>query len=59
VHLTVALADEYVGVRELDEGRWLVSFANLDLGYVGSGRSFTPITSHPPEATKVLPMCPV
>jgi transposase InsO family protein len=59
VHLTVALADEYVGVRELDDGRWLVSFANLDLGYVGSGRSFTPITSHPPEATKVLPMCPV
>jgi transposase InsO family protein len=59
VRLSAALADEYVGVRELDDGRWLVSFANIDLGYVGPGRAFTPLTSHPPEAKKLSPMCPV
>ena len=59
VRLSAALADEYVGVRELDDGRWLVTFATIDLGYVGPGRSFTPLTSHPPETTKPLPMCPV
>ena len=59
VRLSAALAREYVGVRELDDGRWLVTFANIDLGYVGPGRSFTPLTSHPPEANKLLPMYPV
>jgi transposase InsO family protein len=59
VRLTPALADQQVGVRELDDGRWLVSFVNIDLGHFGPGRGFTPITSTPPEATKVLPMCPV
>lgn len=59
VRLSAVLADEYVGVRELDDSRWLVTFANIDLGYVGPGRSFTPLTSYPPEANKLLPMCPV
>jgi len=59
VRLSAALADEHVGVRELDDGRWLVTFANIELGYVGPGRSFTPLNSNPPEAQKLLPMCPV
>jgi transposase InsO family protein len=29
-----ALAHEPVGLRELEDGRWLVTFANLDLGYI-------------------------
>lgn len=31
--LSHALVGEVVGLREVDDGRWLVSFANLDLGY--------------------------
>jgi transposase InsO family protein len=30
--LSLALAGERVGIRELKDGRWLVSFASLDLG---------------------------
>jgi transposase InsO family protein len=31
--LSTALAGERVGVRELEDGRWLLSFASLDLGW--------------------------
>jgi transposase InsO family protein len=32
-HLTQALAGHDVGLRELEDGRWLVSYTSLDLGY--------------------------
>jgi transposase InsO family protein len=59
MRLTPALAGQHVGVRELDDGRWLVTYANIDLGHFGRGKGFTPITSTPPEAIEVLPMYPV
>jgi transposase InsO family protein len=31
--LSTALSGESVGIREVDEGRWLVSFLSLDLGH--------------------------
>jgi transposase InsO family protein len=34
VYLSSALAGEFVGLRELDDRRWLVSFMDLDLGLV-------------------------
>ena len=34
VFLSTALAGERVGIRELEDGRWLVSFAALDLGWI-------------------------
>jgi transposase InsO family protein len=34
VYLTKALAGENVGLREVDDKLWLVSFMNLDLGYL-------------------------
>ena len=37
VFLTAALAGEHVGLRELDEDVWLLSYANLDLGWVDLG----------------------
>jgi len=42
VYLSKALAGEYVGLREDDhtEDRWLVTFANLDLGYVEPGSHY-------------------
>jgi len=46
VHLSAALAGERVGIREEDDGRYLVSFMHLDLGHVSPDRrAFTPISS--------------
>lgn len=39
IALSSALARQHVGVRETRDGRWLISFANLDLGHVGPGRA--------------------
>jgi transposase InsO family protein len=36
IYLSTALALETVGVREELDGRWLMTFANLDLGYLDS-----------------------
>jgi hypothetical protein len=33
MHLTLALAGQEVGIKELDDGIWLVSFMDYDLGY--------------------------
>lgn len=41
--LTTALTGERVGLREIDNGRWLVSFATFDLGiYDEPSRKFSP-----------------
>lgn len=55
VALTRALAGERVGIREERDGRWLVSFADLDLGYVHPDKTISAITeaSIPPEAVTV------
>jgi transposase InsO family protein len=50
VYLSVALAGQPVGVREEDDGRWLVTFTQLNLGHIEPDSSFTPLTSLPPEA---------
>jgi hypothetical protein len=34
VAISRALAFQYVGLREQTDGRWLVSFMNLDLGTI-------------------------
>jgi transposase InsO family protein len=42
--LTRAFAGHYVGLRELDDGRWLVSFGKLDLGHITADQSqFVPL----------------
>ncbi len=43
LYLSKALAGERVGIREEEPDRWLVTFANLDLGYVEPNRTFTSI----------------
>lgn len=45
VPLSQALVGQYVGVREERDGRWLVTFANLDLGFIGPDKRITPINS--------------
>ena len=39
--LTNALGNQLVGVREELDGRWLVTFMNVDLGHVERDRTFT------------------
>jgi hypothetical protein len=42
VYLSAALAGQLVGLREEDDGRWLVSFMHIDLGHIERNNSFTP-----------------
>jgi hypothetical protein len=48
-HVTTALRGEQVGIREELDGRWLVTFANLDLGHVTHNNTFVPIETSPPQ----------
>ena len=34
INLTVSLARQAVGVKEVDHGIWLISFMDYDLGYI-------------------------
>lgn len=34
VHIGAAFSGENLGLREVESGRWLVTFMHLDLGYV-------------------------
>lgn len=53
ITLSPVLGGEHVGIREERDGRWLVAFCGLDLGYAGPGRkTFNPFNaSTPPEAS--------
>jgi putative transposase len=33
-HISLVLARQPIGVRECEDGRWLLTFANIDLGYL-------------------------
>lgn len=50
VRVTRALAGQDVGIREEEDGRWLVSFATLDLGLAEPGGRLTPTTTNPVES---------
>jgi hypothetical protein len=36
IYLGLAFAGQRVGLREIETGTWLVSFMNLDIGYLDS-----------------------
>jgi len=44
VHLSTALAGQRVGIREENDGRWLVSFVDVDLGHVDRQNTLIPHT---------------
>ena len=58
IHLSQAFAGQDVGIKEVSDRIWLVSFMDYDLGYFDedSGQ-FEPGPS--PFGPKVLPMCPI
>jgi putative transposase len=58
VNLSLVFAGQDVGVRQVDEHVWLVTFMHYDLGYFDDETCrLEPIAN--PFASKVLPMCPV
>ncbi len=55
IHLSVTLAGQAVGVKEVDGGIWLVSFMDYDLGYIDlEEKTLQPLAN--PFGPKVLPM---
>jgi transposase InsO family protein len=49
-YLGSALSGQPVGIREEDDGRWLVSFMDLDLGHVTAHNTFLALGPNPPGA---------
>jgi hypothetical protein len=50
-YLSAALAGQLIGIREERDGRWLVTFMKLDLGYLSTNDKFVQLNaSNPPEA---------
>lgn len=55
INLSVCLAGQAVGIKEVDDGIWLVSFMHYDLGYVDlEEKTLQPLDN--PFGPKVLPM---
>ena len=50
VRIARALVGEHGGIREDADGRWLVSFANIDLGLAAKGKPVEPITPNTLES---------
>jgi transposase InsO family protein len=49
-HLTAALAGQEVGIREDEDGRWLITFMRLDLGHIDrKARVFQPLEPAAPS----------
>ena len=47
IYLSAALAKQPVGIREEDDGRWLVGFMHVELGHVESNDTFKPMSPIP------------
>jgi hypothetical protein len=55
INLSKSLAGQAVGIKEVEDGIWLVSFMDYDLGYVDlEERTLQPLNN--PFGPKVLPM---
>jgi hypothetical protein len=53
--LSTCLAGQAVGIKEVDDGIWLVSFMDYDLGYIDlEEKTLQPLNN--PFGPKVLPM---
>lgn len=58
INLSQVFAGQPVGLKEVGDGIWLVSFMDYDLGYFDfEGIRFEPVAN--PFGPKVFPMCPV
>ena len=55
INISTALADQRLGIKEIDDGIWLVSFLNYDLGYIDLEQK-TLQTIDNPFGARVSPM---
>lgn len=58
INLSTACSGQTVGVKEVDDQIWLVSFMQYDLGYYDNERGRVEPGPYPFEPDKVLTMCP-
>ncbi len=58
INLSRVFAGQYVGVREVDNDIWLVSFMEYDLGLFDQQDNRMEPVGHNPFAPKLLPMSP-
>ena len=55
IHVSTVLAGQRVGIKEVDEGIWIVSFMSYDLGYIDlEQRTLQPLDN--PFGTRLSPM---
>lgn len=59
INLSTVFAGQYVGIREIADSIWLVSFMHYDLGFFDDDNNTLEPVGHNPFAPKVLPMYPV
>jgi hypothetical protein len=66
INLSTSLAGQAVGVKEVENGIWLVSFMEYDLGYIDlEEKTLQPLENplgqkcHPSLRNNLLPICPV
>ncbi len=57
IHLSTVFAGQYVGIREIADEVWLVSFMDYDLGFFDKDEQKVAPVGKNPFASKVLPMC--
>jgi putative transposase len=58
INLSIVFAGQNVGVKQVGEKVWLVSFMKYDLGFFDEEAGRVTSVENPFDA-KVLPMCPV
>lgn len=56
INFSTVFAGQYVGIREVDDNIWLVSFMDYDLGFFDQTENRVEPVGENPFATKVLPM---
>ena len=55
INVSTVLAGQKLGIKEVDDGIWLISFMHYDLGYIDlEQKTFQTIDT--PLGTSVLPM---
>jgi hypothetical protein len=55
INISTALADQKLGVKEVDDGIWLVTFIDYDLGYIDlEQKTLQPLDN--PFGPRVSPM---
>ena len=56
IYLSTVFAGQFVGIREVADKIWLVSFMGYDLGFFDQYENRVEPVGHNPFAPKVLPM---